>query len=72
MVDLHVGDLVYLDDEAVTGVIVGISVYAIGYEYGSNSLRIADVEVMWSSGDQYWCLAESLTVISKYNQNNPI
>jgi hypothetical protein len=72
MVDLHIGDLVYLDDESVVGMIVDISVYAIGYAYGSASLRIADIEVLWSSGERYWCLAESLTVISKYDQNNPI
>ncbi len=66
MIDLDIGDLVYHDDETITGIVVDISYFAIGYEYGSDSLRIADVEVLWSTGQRYWCLAESLTLLSKH------
>lgn len=69
MDDLDIGDLVYHDDISITGIIVDISYFAIGYEYGSDSLRIADVEVQWCTGQRYWCLAESLTVLSKHDHD---
>jgi hypothetical protein len=62
-----IGDLVYLDDVNITGIIIDKVVFGNELVDG-----IVDVEVHWSSGISYWCLAEGLTILSKANVKKDI
>jgi|10_taG_2_1085330.scaffolds.fasta_scaffold11541_6 hypothetical protein len=57
-----IGDLVYLDDVNITGVIIDKIVFGNELVDG-----LVDVEVQWTNGTNYWCLAEGLTIVSKAN-----
>jgi len=58
-----IGDLVYLDDHKITGIIIDKLVFGNEIIDG-----VVDVEVHWIHGTNSWanwCLAEGLTIVSK-------
>jgi len=59
---LSIGDLVQLDIAPVVGLVLEIKIFSPEPE------RKADAYVFWfDSGQSYWCLEESLKLISKYS-----
>ena len=57
-----IGDLVYLDNINITGIIIDKIVF------GSELIDgMVDVLVQWTNGTNCWCLAEGLTIVSKAN-----